>query len=454
MMKKIVIFAFTLCAFLMNVQHTYAWSLLGDEKKIAYPCGDLQDRIPKIYAVMIQGYNGWFYKSLDFDAMYRLNASTDTYMQEFQKALAAKDIQLVVFSPLLPKTYHTANYVSAESREKYYFEPSDIKSLYTRFNQRLSEMGILTTDVSDVGGMSEEDLFFKTDIHWRPEGARLTAQKIAQVIKADKAYNDIAKIDVNYKKLGAAVLESEANEVLKIYCNSEIPRESSNIYDFEYAVEASADALFGDDASIPSIALVGSSFSAVKDYYFNDFLEDELSASIANYAIGGGGLYTAIVSYLSSNDFIENKPKYLIWEVAGRYDLNQDGDAYFRQMIPSVYGECRAEDTLANTTISLSANDKPNILLEALETLNVTGSDYYFQFKTDEKALSKFKIEFEYEDGDGEYFEVDRGGRYINSGHFFVELSKDINSKLSRVTIENPKQVEAKLDVKLCRKSN
>ena len=249
-------------------------------------------------------------------------------------------------------------------------------------------------------------------------------------------------------------MESEANEVLKIYCNSEIPRESSNIYDFEYAVEASADALFGDDASIPSIALVGSSFSAVKDYYFNDFLEDELSASIANYAIGGGGLYTAIVSYLSSNDFIENKPKYLIWEVAGRYDLNQDGDAYFRQMIPSVYGECRAKDTLANTTISLSANDKPNILLEALETLNVTGSDYYFQFKTDEKALSKFKIEFEYEDGDGEYFEVDRGGRYINSGHFFVELSKDINSKLSRVTIENPKQVEAKLDVKLCRKSN
>ena len=92
--------------------------------------------------------------------------------------------------------------------------------------------------------------------------------------------------------------------------------------------------------------------------------------------------------------------------------------------------------------------------MEALETLNVTGSDYYFQFKTDEKALSKFKIEFEYEDGDGEYFEVDRGGRYINSGHFFVELSKDINSKLSRVTIENPKQVEAKLDVKLCRKSN
>ena len=56
----------------------------------------------------------------------------------------------------------------------------------------------------------------------------------------------------------------------------------------------------------------------------------------------------------------------------------------------------------------------------------------------------------EYDDGDGEWFILDRRENFNNSGRFFVELSKEINSNLETVRLIGLPEIDAKIEARLC----
>ncbi len=76
-----------------------------------------------------------------------------------------------------------------------------------------------------------------------------------------------------------------------------------------------SDDLFGD-GGLPSIALVGTSFSLRGN--FVPFMSQHLGVPVANLAKDGGDFDGAAMAYLQSKAFQQEPPKVVIWEVPER----------------------------------------------------------------------------------------------------------------------------------------
>ncbi len=81
------------------------------------------------------------------------------------------------------------------------------------------------------------------------------------------------------------------------------------------AQAATADDLFGD-TQLPSVALVGSSYSGVSD--FVPWLAHALQTPVASFAKDGGGFAGAISAYVASAAYRDTPPSVLIWEIPER----------------------------------------------------------------------------------------------------------------------------------------
>ncbi len=424
-------------------------------RSLMYDCPDINNPSKQTLGQIYQGYDGWFFKDVDFKQNYLLAPETLSYLKRFNDALAAKGVQLV-FMPLVSKSIMVYDKLTPEDIARLDYNYDEVAQSYKSFIQQLSNADILVPDLLTPiekykGDMA--DLIFKIDHHWTPEGAMQDAKVIAELIKQDPAYESLPKIETTYTKLDEPLIVPSSMHVeASRLCTTPIPSESLNIYDFTTVTEKNADALFVDDASASQIVLVGTSFSSVNNFKFRDFLEHKTKLGVTNYSIPGGELYISLISYLSSPYFKDEKPQYLIWESPSKYNYNELHASSLRQIIPSVYGTCSGENLLVETSLSLDETTTQKPLFDGLNDMKLMGNDYYLNLTTDNLIFNKFTLNLEYDDGDGEWFNMDHSGRYKNHGDFYLELSEDIESNLSHITIENTSEVPTNLTVKICKK--
>lgn len=80
-------------------------------------------------------------------------------------------------------------------------------------------------------------------------------------------------------------------------------------------VASASDDLFGD-AGVPTVALIGTSYS--RNSNFVPFLEHHLGAPVANLAKDGGDFAGAATAYFGGATFRHDPPKVVVWEVPER----------------------------------------------------------------------------------------------------------------------------------------
>lgn len=449
---------FALLAGMMIGPIPVAFADLWRGKQELYDCPNLQEKsIATGYGEMFQGYDGWFFKHNDFDAFYTLSPQTEDYLKRFNDALVKNNTHLIIFPVLFPKAFIANEYVRSEELERFNYDKDEMLQAYEGFADQLSGLGVGFADVSpSIKKLTKDqidNLFFKIDFHWKPEGAALIASSIADEIKKLPSYDSLNKAEFSSIKDGALDHVSTSQEYLRQICVSHLPPEKINIYKFNKEEEnsESIDALFGEQ-ELPPVSVVGSSFSYVDSFRLKNFIEKQSSLEVMNYAIPGGRLFTSIISYLNSDDFIKDKPPILLWEVASRYDLNLDAPTYFRQLIPAVSGECTGDKLVGQANVKINKDTSAVTVFSALEDQKISGKEYYLYIKADNPVFNRFHLDFEYEDGDGEFFTIDHSGRYKNSGRFFVELSEDIDTNLSGIALENRDDADVNLTSKLCKK--
>lgn len=439
-------------ATILVVLHSISMAKSDD---ILYDCPYINDVSRQTLGQIYQGYDGWFFKDVDFKKNYILSPKTVSFINRFNKALAHHNIELI-FLPLVSKSIIGYGKITQYDIHDLDYNHDAVVKSYNDFINQLKNIDVtapnLLSKIKNYNQNNLDDLVFKIDHHWTPEGSRQTAQVIANIIKNNENYADYPKIKITYKKLKDPLnMPSNMRAEVQNLCTDKIPNEKLNIYDFEILSEKNENALFGDGHQAP-IALIGTSFSSVNNFKFRNFIEYETKLKTVNYSIPGGELYTSIISYLSSEFFENEKPKYIIWESPSKYNYNNLTGPHFRQMIPAIYGDCLGDKVMAENKIVLSSS-KTGILFKELKRKKITGNQYYLRIETSNPIFNKFTLDIEYEDGDGEWFNMDQSNRYRNNKVFYIELSDDIESHLSSIVIENTAMIGTQLNAKICNKT-
>lgn len=166
-----------------------------------------------------------------------------------------------------------------------------------------------------LAGKEQQPTFLRTDTHWTPYGAQIAAQAVAahagNLIKAGGTFRTQAD--------GTHIHRGDLFNFLpldpwfaRLLPPPDVIKTAHTVADDDVG-----DLLGAQSAA--EVALVGTSYSAEKDWNFVGALEQALHADVLNYAKDGQGPFQPMLAYLNSADFRASPPKLVIWEVPERY---------------------------------------------------------------------------------------------------------------------------------------
>ncbi|MFP4313017.1 MAG: alginate O-acetyltransferase AlgX-related protein [Alphaproteobacteria bacterium] len=270
------------------------------------------------------GDDGWLFTSEEFEYQenYRENFKINTdFIIKVAQHFEDNNINLVI-APVPAKSRVYENNLG-----RYNF-PAYKDDIYASFVQKMENRNIIVADV--LPKMLQKDqnakhpaLFLKTDTHWTPQGAKLSAQYIAKTIQKNFADKNFEEKKFAIQKVDSKKLEGDLTRYIPVEMFQNIKAENIAVYETAAMQDDAKDGadmssmLFDD--STPEIALVGTSYSADENWNFEGFLKASLKIDILNAADKGLGPFETMLQYLDNKAFKENPPKLVIWEIPERY---------------------------------------------------------------------------------------------------------------------------------------
>jgi alginate biosynthesis protein AlgX len=420
---------------------------------LEFHCPKMTDPQYQKRDTLVQAKEGWFLRPLDFNEHYQLLPETEQSLKRLNDAFAAQGAKLLIMA-VPPRSLAAASLLDLTQQRQSAFDAVATARSYQQYLQSLRKMGIEVVDgiaeATAFEPQTHSHFFFKRDLHWTPFGANLIAQKLAKTLQKQPNFAANPAVQYQTAKTGMLTMKGLMIQGIQPLCEDTIPAEPYPEY--TTSKQAMGEAALFDDASsaAPPLVLLGSSFSENPAFNFDGFLSQATGADIANFAIRAGELFNALVSYTSLPQAERLSPRFVIWEQLAHYDLNQ-GEASFRQAIPAIGGECSKEEAIASTTLTLKDGGSGE-LFTLPEASAIHGSDYYLFVSASHFGINRFTLQFDYADGDGEEFTVDRSQHFNNKGRFFVELSDELQAALTNIRISHLASGNATLDIRLCKR--
>lgn len=405
------------------------------------------------FTALVQGKGDWLFRTR-YDLRTDFGTTPQGY-KEFKRlrdALKARGVELmIVYQP----TRGLVNREQLTDEEKAHFDYGLAKKNYLDAVANFRKAGIWVTDLSplfdekDVG----TDYYFKADHHWTPAGADRTARLVAQTLRQIPGFKDIEQKEFESNVVGLLPKAGTLHKTAATFCGTSYATQYVERYQTTPDDEASSDSLFGEGSN-PQVALVGTSNSGPA-YNFSGFLQQHSGVDVLNLAVSGGGFDSALLQYLSSQDFHDNPPKILIWEFATHYDLAQQ--SFYRQALPLVNNGCKGRDAVMKNTITLKPGSN-EVLVNGQDKLRtLRGGDYQIDLTFSDPTVHEAMATLWYLNGRRENFKIEQSDRVDTGGRYAFELRNDADwpdLNLLALEIHSPEQMPANLSVQatLCKR--
>lgn len=329
----------------------------------------------------------------------------------------------------------------------YGYDRTIAEAVYDDITTRLNAAGIVAPDLMRALQTADPDdhPFFRADFHWTSSGARLAAKAIGDAIKATPAYADATPATFVSKEIGMTPAFSTMRRALQGFCKDALPAVETMAWETTKVEDATAADgtldIFSDTTDAAQIVLVGTSFSDSEVNNFAGFLQEYSGLEVINQAITGGNQYGAITSYLTSPDFKEQRPRFLIWENPIYNNLGQFGSAQLEELIAAVGNTC---------TVTLQAEpDGKNGIVADLGEHQLGPEDAVF---ADFGAATARGATFTLDGPDGlvRTSTIDRGDRLRATGRFYLGLSAFYVPGLHRIHVVFDRPVAEGAQITLC----
>jgi alginate biosynthesis protein AlgX len=395
--------------------------------------------------VILQGEEGWFFRrGTDLRDFYRLGPNAMERLSRLNTALKRHGITLI-FVPVPVRGIIAAAHLGPDVKQPIGFDVSQAVEEHRIFVDQVRQSGVEAVDLTHslLANPDREELWYKRDAHWTPEGARDAARVIANTLERLDALKDVPRVAYRSRLGEIRINELRMPLALQRFCTEVLPLEQVRI--FETASEASsASDLFGGDAATP-IAVVGTSYTAMPEFNFDGFLSEASGLPVANYAVKGGGAFQALLSFVHGPALRERAPKVLIWENPIYNELDKDGDLYFRQIIPALHGPCDEAHRIASVKQGGST-----ARLEIPAGIEATGHDIYLSVRSRAVGARAAVLRLNYDGIDGETISLRRSPLMPDFDSFYWELPDDLSRTLRSVDAELQDGTELE-EVALCR---
>ncbi len=341
---------------------------------------------------LVQGEDGWIYRSTDDFTMDFNEDGEYTDLKAFVGELATKGTRLLmVYPPTKALMYHKGIPASQ-------FDFNKALASYKKKLKKLADLGIIVPDLSPLIGASDADTYyFKRDIHWTPEGARKTAKIVADTIRKTGLIKEQKSFKVVNAPAGLVMTYGGLGKGIKKLCGDRFIDQYVEGYTTSSSFEGGGDDLFADEPEA-QVVLLGTSFSALPKFNFNGFLQEDLKAPITNYAVSGGGDKGAWLTYLNHGDFVASPPKLIIWEFPAYYIL--DGSDLFAQLKPLLTPTIEKKNLLVNNSVTLGESQGPhNTLFFSDKMLHISPSKLAFDLQLSDPEINNIRFCVWYKDG-------------------------------------------------------
>nr|WP_272212219.1 hypothetical protein [Marinicella sp. W31]MDC2878130.1 hypothetical protein [Marinicella sp. W31] len=217
-------------------------------------------------------------------------------------------------------------------------------TIYEDAVSRLGDANVVTVDLLEAfqNADAEMVLFQKADPLWTAEGARLAAQAVAKEIKSMPAYRKANLMRFSTIRKDDMTRPSDLRTALQAHCANPLPPVVDATFETTGEEAFAADRPFnvlGADAPPPAV-LVGSKYSADGQSHFDGFLKQYAGLQVENRADVDDYPFQSMMTYLASQDFQENPPLFLVWEVPAGSNLARFGPRPWETLSAYAAGEC------------------------------------------------------------------------------------------------------------------
>lgn len=188
-----------------------------------------------------------------------------------------------------------------------------LAQLYRDFTTQLAALDLTFVDARSAMQDAAAPVFFSTDTHWTPQGARLVAQAV-------RDQGSIGLGDLTYERSDPVDQALTGDLISFVTSPALAPRIGLSAETVSLAVQTPTETIvdiFG--AGDTDIVLIGTSYSANEDWGFADALMAALGRDVINMAQQGLGPVQPMQDYLASADFQTTPPALVIWEIPIRY---------------------------------------------------------------------------------------------------------------------------------------
>ncbi|WP_372865914.1 alginate O-acetyltransferase [Pseudomonas sp.] len=406
------------------------------------------------FTALVQGKGDWLFRSGN-DLRTDFGTSPAGYRQfkRLRDTLKRKGIELmVVYQP----TRGLVNREQLTAQEKANFDFELAKRNYLQAVADLRKTGIWVTDLSPLFDEQDvaTDYYFKADHHWTPAGAQRTAKLVAETLKQMPGFDEAPQKEYASKVVGLLGKSGTLHKTAANFCGTSYATQYVEHFETEPVGEADSASLFGDEAD-PKIALVGTSNSGPA-YNFAGFLQQYSGAEVLNRSVSGGGFDSALLQYMSSQEFHEKPPKILIWEFATHYDLDQA--SFYRQAVPLVNNGCAGRPAVMKNTVTLKPGANQILVNGENQPLrDLRGGDYQVDLTFSDPSVHKAEATLWYLTGRRENFKIEQSDRAGTDGRYVFELRNEADwadLNLLALDIHSPEDMPANLSVEatLCKR--
>lgn len=268
---------------------------------------------------VLLGTDGWLYTNEEFHVLPRWEQILEQNLELIrwtQTTLADANVPLVVV--VVPEKAHVyPEHINGHR------QASAHGQVMERLRAAIGEQTtLITLDDAFAAAKAQQPLFFHTDTHWTPAGAKLAAQAVTRAMAAKGLATKTGDADAfQTAEQPEATLDGDLLSFLPLepMFPSLMPKADTYVPVVTKAIEkeASAESLLSDE-SIPEVAVVGTSYTANDRWNFQGFLSEFLNEPLADYSKEGIGPFPPMAQFLTSRDYAGHKPRVVIWEIPER----------------------------------------------------------------------------------------------------------------------------------------